>query len=136
MHIELGNCVDEVPTVVAALQQFCALEGVDQSVQQAAELALDELLTNIISYGYTDPREHRIRIELAIEHNALKLVVSDDGIAFNPFELSAPDVNPALENRKSGGLGVFLVKEFMDQHSYLRCGGRNVLTLRKSLAPG
>ena len=135
MHIELDNCVDEVPTVVAALQQFCVREGLDQSVAQAAELALDELLTNIISYGYTDTREHRILVEFAIERNALKLMVSDDGVAFNPFELSAPDVNLALENRKTGGLGVFLVKEFMDQHSYLRSGGRNVLTLHKSLTP-
>jgi anti-sigma regulatory factor (Ser/Thr protein kinase) len=136
MYIELANCVDEVPTVVSALQQFSAREGLDQAVVQAAELALDEWLTNIISYGYRDTHEHSIRVEFIIEHKALKLVVSDDGVAFNPFDVAVPDLSSPLEDRKVGGMGIFLVTEFMDEHCYLRSEGRNVLTLRKSLEPG
>jgi len=136
MYIELANRLDELPTVVSALQQFSAREGLDEAVVQAAELAMDELLTNIVSYGYRDSREHIIRIEFTIEQKALNLVVSDDGVAFNPFDVEAPDRTSPLEDRKVGGVGIFLVTEFMDEHSYRRCEGRNVVTLRKSLERG
>lgn len=133
MRIELGNSLGEMAAVTTALEEFSDNENLPMSIAQAAELALDELLNNIISYGYLDSDQHKITVEMSVEGNALRIVVSDDGIPFNPFERKAPDLNLPIEERELGGLGIHLVKKFMDECSYQRLEDRNVVTLLKSL---
>jgi len=133
MRIELGNSLGEMAAVITALEEFSDNENLTVGIAQAAELALDELLNNIISYGYVDSDQHKITVEMSVEENALRIVVSDDGIPFNPFEQKAPDLDLPIEERKLGGLGIHLVKKFMDECSYQRLEERNVVTLLKSL---
>jgi anti-sigma regulatory factor (Ser/Thr protein kinase) len=137
MRIELDNSLDELPPVVALLEEYCGAASLDTEMLQAAELALDELLTNIISYAYPDSSQHRIFVDLSVElctgHNALKIVITDDGIAFNPFQQADPAQGMSIEEQKLGGVGIHLVKKFMDEYSYQRIDGRNVVTLLKYL---
>jgi anti-sigma regulatory factor (Ser/Thr protein kinase) len=137
MRIELDNALEELPPVVALLEEYCGAASLDAAMLQAAELALDELLTNIISYAYPDSSQHRIIVDLSVEssagHNAFKIVVSDDGVAFNPFQQADPAMNLSIEEQKLGGVGIHLVKKFMDDYSYQRIDGRNVVTLLKYL---
>jgi len=133
MRIELGNSLGEMAAVITVLEEFSDNENLTVGIAQAAELALDELLNNIISYGYVDSDQHKITVEMSVEENALRIVVSDDGIPFNPFEQKAPDLDLPIEERKLGGLGIHLVKKFMDECSYQRLEERNVVTLLKSL---
>ena len=133
MRIELGNSLGEMAAVITALEEFSDNENLTVGIAQAAELALDELLNNIISYGYVDSDQHKITVEMSVEENALRIVVSDDGIPFNPFEQKTPDLDLPIEERKLGGLGIHLVKKFMDECSYQRLEERNVVTLLKSL---
>jgi serine/threonine-protein kinase RsbW len=133
MRIELANNLDEIVSVVAALESFVDSEGLDETVRQATELSVDELLTNTISYGYSDAAEHSISIELNVAGNVLTLVISDDAIAFNPFEQHVPNPNLSIDEQRLGGFGIHLVKEFMDDYAYQRLAGRNVVTLRKTL---
>jgi len=93
-------------------------------------LSLDELVTNIISYGYEDSGEHEIRITLTERDGSLTVVVEDDGIAFDPFtQAPEPDIDASVEERRIGGLGVYFVKTLMDEVSYERLGKRNLITL-------
>lgn len=131
MHIEIANRLEDVAAVVSALEDFCEAAGLDKTVAQAAELALDELLTNIISYAYADDEPHTIEIDLGIENHGLKLLVSDDGIAFNPFEHQLPGCEQSVEHQQPGGHGIRLVKTLMDQCVYQRTKGRNLVTLHK-----
>ncbi|MEH6591804.1 MAG: ATP-binding protein [Halioglobus sp.] len=131
MHIEIANRLEDVAAVVTALEAFCENAGLDKTVTQAAELALDELLTNIISYGYVDDEPHNIEIDLGIDNHSLKLLVSDDGIAFNPFEHQASYQAQSVEQQQPGGHGIRLVTTLMDQCVYQRTTGRNVVTLHK-----
>jgi anti-sigma regulatory factor (Ser/Thr protein kinase) len=133
MRIELTNRLDQIATVMAALEKYSVRYNLGREVAQAAELALDELLTNIISYGYPEPGEHSIQIELNIEQNVLKIVVVDDGTAFNPFQHGLHEQNVSLDERKIGGLGIHLVKKFVDDYSFQRLQERNIVTLYKSL---
>lgn len=133
MHIEIANKLEEVASVVTALEDFCSDAGLDIAISQAAELTLDELLTNIISYGYVDDGPHKIVIALSVENRALKLLVSDDGIAFNPFEHEVSCCAPSLE-QQPGGHGIRLVKTLMDHCGYQRVEGRNVATLYKRIS--
>jgi anti-sigma regulatory factor (Ser/Thr protein kinase) len=67
--------------------------------------------------------------------DALQVVVSDDAIAFNPFELEAPDLAAPVETRELGGLGIHLVKNIMDECSYRRFEEHNIVTLTKKFDP-
>jgi anti-sigma regulatory factor (Ser/Thr protein kinase) len=133
MRIELDNSLDEMENVMMALEGFSDSAGLDMRTAQAAEMALDELLTNIISYGYLDSGQHKIAVEMCVEENALQIVVSDDGIPFNPFEQEEPDLDSSIDERDLGGIGIHLVKKFMDEYSYQRLEERNVVTLLKYL---
>ena len=133
MRIELANSLDEMANILMALEEFSGSAGLDLRTAQAAEMALDELLTNIISYGYLDSGKHKIAVEMFVEGGALQMVISDDGIPFNPFEQEEPDLDSSFDERKLGGVGIHLVKKFMDEYSYQRLGARNVVTLLKYL---
>ncbi|MEW5727205.1 MAG: ATP-binding protein, partial [Pseudomonadota bacterium] len=96
-------------------------------------LCLDELITNIVSYGYDDERHHDIHVRFRIEGGMLVTEIEDDAKEYNPFtEAPEPDLDAEVDDRRIGGLGVFLVKEFMDRTDYRHDAGRNVTTLWKS----
>ena len=97
----------------------------------AVNLALEELVTNTISYGFTDAGEHVIRISLHLDGPDLHIRVEDDATAFNPLEREAPDLVTPLAERPIGGLGIHFVRTLMDDVRYERVGARNVLSMRK-----
>jgi serine/threonine-protein kinase RsbW len=96
-------------------------------------LALDELFTNIISYGFQDQSEHFIRVNISADQDVLTVVLEDDGMAFNPVDRIPPEIPCTLDECKVGGLGIHLVKNLMDEVTYERRAGMNVLTLKKSI---
>ncbi len=134
MRVELNNELGEMANVMTALAEFSSGAGLEMEAAQAAELVLDELLNNIITHGYLDADQHKIVVELCVSKNVLQIIVSDDGIPFNPFEQEDPDLESSLNEREGGGMGVFLVKKFMDECSYQRLEQRNIVTLVKFLA--
>jgi len=100
------------------------------------KLAAEEILTNLIQYGY--PKGEPGLIAIAFESDAEKAVLSiwDDGVHFSPDEAESPDLEAGWEDRKVGGLGVFFVQELMDEVIYRREeNGINLLILEKSLSP-
>ena len=134
VRIELGNELEEMTKVMTALAEFSADVGLDKGVAQAAELVLDELLNNVINHAYLDAKHHTIVVDMSIAEQALQIIISDDGIPFNPFAHKDPDLKSSLEEREVGGVGLFLVKKFMDECSYERLEDRNIVTLVKYLA--
>ena len=96
-------------------------------------LGLDELFTNIISYGFEDESEHQIKFSLAKAEETLVVQVEDDGIPFNPLDAAGPAVARDLDSINIGGLGIHLVKKVMDDIDYQRVEGRNKLILKKGV---
>jgi serine/threonine-protein kinase RsbW len=96
-------------------------------------LAIEELVTNSIKYGYDDGGEHVIDITISLTSEALTMVVVDDGRAFNPLELPPPDTLTPIENRPIGGLGLHLLRQLSDDMQYERRDSTNRLTLTKRL---
>jgi anti-sigma regulatory factor (Ser/Thr protein kinase) len=93
-------------------------------------LAVDEIATNIINYGYvrSEISDGKIDMTVLIENNSLKIILEDYAIPFNPLEYAVPgenDLNIPLESRPIGGLGIMLAKENVDQFSYSYYNGRN-----------
>ena len=95
------------------------------------QIALDEILTNITEYAYTDNAEHRIHICFRVLDNILETVIEDGGAPFNPLAIPAPDISAPLHQRRVGGVGIHFVRSLMDEVAYERAGERNRLVLRK-----
>lgn len=96
----------------------------------AADLALEELVTNILKYGYDDGDEHLIHIRLAYDGAELCLCICDDGHPFDPTRTPEPDLTLPVEQRPIGGLGISLVRKNFDSFFYRRENGRNCTELR------
>ncbi len=133
--IGLANDLQEIARVAEAVEDFCARIGAPAKAAFQIGLALDELLTNTISYGFPDGGRHQIVVELAREGADIVVELIDDGVAFNPLDAPPPDLEASLEDRKIGGLGVHFVRTTMDAVAYSRRGGRNHLQLRKRFEP-
>jgi anti-sigma regulatory factor (Ser/Thr protein kinase) len=91
-------------------------------------------LSNLTTYSFAGKPEHEIKIRLKIDSDLL-IEVEDEGPPFNPLTVSPVDTSAPLETRPIGGLGVHLMRDFMDGLDYSRVGGRNILRMRKRLQP-
>ena len=134
IEVSLGNDLREIAGVAAGIDAFCADYGLEAQIAYAVNLAIDEILTNTISYGYDDEEPHRIELILRLEGATLVVVIVDDSRAFDPSLVSAPDIDASIEDRDLGGLGLFLVQQMMDGVDYQRRDGCNVVTLTKNTA--
>ena len=127
------NDLAEIERLRRKLLQFCELHDVCGRAVHAFNLALDEVLTNVIRHGYEDKTVSEITVRVALTGEELSAVIDDDGREFNP--VNYPRVNCALplEDRQPGGLGIHLVRSLVSGMDYQRQRGRNVLTIRKKV---
>ena len=93
------------------------------------DMIFDELLSNIISYAFSEGSEHEIEITAEQVRNRLTVTISDDGVPFNPLLKDPPDTSLAAKDRALGGLGLHLVRKMADDILYQRRIDKNVLTL-------
>jgi anti-sigma regulatory factor (Ser/Thr protein kinase) len=98
-------------------------------------LALDELLTNVISYAWPDGGNHRVRLVVTAAEGSLTAEIADDGVAFDPRTAPEPDLTGSIEERAVGGLGVHLALTLVDRIDYRRVGDENRVTLHKTFEP-
>ena len=128
---ELKSKLSELKTLCRHLEDCGNLMELPQKCRSEINLGLDELFTNIISYGFEDESEHQIKFSLAKAEETLVVQVEDDGIPFNPLDAAGPAVARDLDSINIGGLGIHLVKKVMDDIDYQRVEGRNKLILKK-----
>jgi anti-sigma regulatory factor (Ser/Thr protein kinase) len=129
--IELRNELSELGRLARQVKELAGLWQAPEAALGDIDLALEEIVSNIIRHGYTDQGQHPIQLEFRRTPDGLVATVVDDGKPFNPLNRPDPDVTLPLEERPIGGLGIFLVRRLMDAVSYERRGGQNVLTLTK-----
>ena len=130
---ELRNDLSELKALSRNLENFGQTSGLSGGCIHEINIGLDELFTNIVSYGFTDNLEHRIRFTIDMDEDLMIIHVEDDGIPFNPLEAKAPNLPSDLINVKIGGLGIHFIKKLMDDIYYDRSRGKNKLTLKKSI---
>lgn len=133
-HFTLRNELAEIPPLAERIEVFGEQGRLSVQHIYQLNLVLDELITNIVSYGYSDDQPHEIRLHLRIEPGRLVAVLSDDGKPFNPLEEApAAVLEGSIEDRPIGGLGIHFMRTLMDEVSYRREEGHNRLTLVKHL---
>lgn len=124
---------EQLGNLFAFLEPAC--EGAGRTPRMMAQLMLvcEEVFVNICHYGFPDGQPRLpVDIELAVDEHAgcLHLVFSDQGVAYDPLSHEAKKVDPTDEERK-GGLGILLMREYMDDLRYTRTDGRNILRMTK-----
>lgn len=124
---------DGVGKVNAAFTDFAQKYELPEGVRRSFNVALDELLANLLSHGMAGVDAGALTIEVEPDQERLTVTLVDDGPPFDPFSERAPDTTLSVEDRPVGGLGIHLVRELMDEVSYERRDGRNVVTLVKQL---
>jgi anti-sigma regulatory factor (Ser/Thr protein kinase) len=133
VEIVVASRAAEIGRVAAALDDLAARAALPADAVVDMQVALDEILTNVVSYAYPDGGTGRIRVVIMAREDALEAEVTDDGAPFDPLSVAAPDHDPSLEHRGIGGVGIHFVRNLMTDVSYRRVGSDNVLTLRRLL---
>lgn len=132
-RMTIGADLKGVAKVNATFADFAAAHAVPTKIRRSMHVALDELLTNTVSYGLAaDGGEVSIDVELHADR--LVVTLSDNGAPFDPFGRTAPDTTLSVKERPIGGLGIHLVRQLVDNVSYERRADRNIVTLTTRLA--
>jgi len=129
--LQIENDISELNRLNALLEQLAKEWKVPQKVSFQINLALEEMVTNIINYGYEGTSSHTINLSFILNGNVIIIQIEDDGRAFNPLSSPEPDTTESAEKRKIGGLGIHFVKKLMDTVTYARKNKKNILTLQK-----
>ncbi|RLD35777.1 MAG: hypothetical protein DRI83_06340, partial [Bacteroidetes bacterium] len=116
----IKNKIDDINTAVEHFESFSEKNEIAMPIVLKFNIAFDELLNNIIMYGYDDDDEHEIEVGVELKGERLVISIADDGIPFNPFKQSPPDTMLTVEERNVGGLGIHIVKNLMDEYTYKR----------------
>ncbi|PWU06554.1 MAG: ATP-binding protein [Verrucomicrobia bacterium] len=136
MKFSYSNNIAELKKLASDIEVFAETFQLEPKVIYALNLCLDEILTNIISYGLKDQKDHpTIELELTRDNNQITATISDPGIPFNPLKAlqTVPDTSSKIEDRCIGGLGVYFLEQYMDNVQYSRKDNLNVLTLTKNI---
>ena len=117
-------------TIAEFIISSLAANGIGDGVAYDIRLAVDEVCSNIMLYGYGES-PGAISLDCRVGDRSVELEIADEGIPFNPLTLPDPDIDADLDHRKVGGLGIYFVRTIMDGMEYEFRDGRNILTLTK-----
>jgi anti-sigma regulatory factor (Ser/Thr protein kinase) len=128
--VEIKNELSEIERMARLVDDFGRRHRFNAETTHDLKVALDEILTNIISYAYADAGEKPIVTRLSLDQGRLTVELEDDGRAFNPLQVPEPDTKQLLEERPIGGLGIHLVRKLVDALEYRRQNDRNILVMK------
>ncbi len=133
LSLLLRNDVSELERVAEAVSAWCQGNAVSAMAEYQVNVALDEIISNVIRHGWKDSGEHQLQVRISRLEDELRVEVEDDAAPFNPLEVPAPDITKPLEERPVGGLGIHLVRQLMDGLEYRRLDGKNLLIMKKKI---
>ncbi len=130
---ELKNELSELNALARHLSNWGGSIGLTDNSIARINICLDELFTNIVSYGFDDDGEHIVEFTLSGDSNFVIINIEDDAKSFNPLEKVDPDFPENVEEAKIGGLGILIIRKIMDNVTYERSQGKNKLTMKKNI---
>ena len=129
VSMKIAPELDQLERIAAAVEELGERDDWPPDLIFKVNLVLDELWVNVVHYsGATGD----VEISLDTDADEVRLEIADDGRPFDPLtETVEPDIDAPLEDRPIGGLGIFLVREMMDDLRYKRENGKNRLAMVK-----
>ncbi|MBP5278862.1 MAG: ATP-binding protein [Erysipelotrichaceae bacterium] len=124
--------VEQLPEVLSFVEEQLESNGASMKAIMTITVALEEMFVNIAHYAYPDS-EGKAIIGVSFDGDDVCISLRDKGISFDPLAKEDPDVKARAEDRQIGGLGIFMVKNSMDQCYYERRGDENYFEMRKNI---
>lgn len=130
LRLTIQNDLGELARVHELANAVLVRRGVGEAVVYATQLALEEVLSNVIRHGFQDGARHEITLVLRVGEGGVELQINDDGSEFNPMTAPKPKLDLPLALRPVGGMGIHLLRAFTREIRYERRGERNALSVR------
>ena len=131
--LTLPNDVQTTPKLAAFVDDVCNTLGFNSSQTLQMNLAVEEAVVNVMNYAYPKGTVGDVQIDASANDERLKFIISDSGMPFDPTARPDTDTSLPADERPIGGLGIHLVRHYMDSVNYERMDERNIFTLRKSI---
>ncbi len=133
VSLSVSNKLENLSLISDFIRNTMAAWELDENMIFDVHLAVDEACTNIIQYAYPDDQEGVIDIICTLTQKSFVITIKDYGQPFDPLLLEDPTVDQSLEERDVGGLGVYFMKQLMDElhYHFKELDGYEVLTLVK-----
>jgi anti-sigma regulatory factor (Ser/Thr protein kinase) len=131
--IILGNDISEISKLNEFVEEIGNEFSLTPDVVFNVNLVLEEAIVNVINYAYPKEKHESIYLSAQLHEGSIVFVLTDTGMQFDPTKAPEADITLSLEERPIGGLGIFLIRQIMNEVSYERIDGKNVLTLSKKL---
>lgn len=123
--------VEKLNDVLAFVDEELEKVEAPMKVTTQMDIAIEELFVNVASYAYA-PNSGDVEIKVEAKDGSIEVIFEDSGVEFDPLAGEDPDITLSAEERRIGGLGIFMVKKFVDEMDYCRTDGKNILRIRKT----
>ncbi len=132
--LNIRNDIQSLPLVNEWIEQCCEEAGLGLDWVMKFQLVIEEMVSNVIFYAYdSQQQEAAIELRFTWEAGTVSILLRDWGKPFDPTAKEDPDITLSVDDRPIGGLGIFMVKQLMDEVRYERVGSSNLLTLQKRI---
>jgi sigma-B regulation protein RsbU (phosphoserine phosphatase) len=131
--LTLPNDVSQTPRLAEFVEQVCEAVGLATTDTMQVNLAIEEAVVNVMNYAYPKGQEGIIDILAEANDSRMKFTITDGGQPFDPTTMAEVDTTLSAEERSIGGLGIHLIRRYMDSINYERIDNKNILTLRKKI---
>lgn len=131
VELSIRNDPAALAEVREALDELGEAHSVADRALIALQVALDEIVSNVIRYAWPEGGAHDVRVRLAVTDTGVEVTVTDDGRAYDPRQAPAPEPVTPGQPRRPGGLGIHMVRQLVDGFHYERVDGYNRTTLTK-----
>ena len=129
LSVLFANDMKELTHVLQVVNVFLEPRELQSKLIYAVNLILEEILMNIIKYGYDDEKSHEIEVQIEVEQEEVALTVIDDGKEFNPLTIPRPDRSKSAMDRLEEGLGLQFVRHMRNAMEYRREDDKNILRI-------
>lgn len=131
--IILANDISEINKLSQFIDEIGEEFSLTPDIIFNLNLVLEEAVVNVINYAYPKEEHQSIFLSAKLQDGSIVFVLTDTGKEFDPTMAPEADITLSAEDRPIGGLGIFLIRQIMNQVKYERIEGKNVLTLEKKL---
>ena len=131
--IILANDISEITRLYEFIEEMGNDFSLSPDIVFNLNLVLEEAVVNVINYAYPKEEHQYIYLSASMKDGSIVLVLTDTGKEFDPTTAPEADITLSADERQIGGLGIFLIRQIMNEVKYERIEGKNVLTLEKKL---
>ena len=132
-EIQIRNQVDDLQHVAAFVEEIADELQLSPELTMNFNLVLEEMVSNVIFYAYPKENDQPIILTATSDDDSISFIITDEGRAFDPTAREDADMSVNHADRHLRGMGIFITRQIMDDVTYQRIDGCNILTMTKRL---